>query len=779
MKTAIALSITIIMLIGSIGILTPGPSAPANISSVTTDGKTTYGLFIMPDYITNTSRAASVSAATGCPQEGVGTLYARLMQHSQAEFLNWQQIENDTADVDVTIFWSPKYVTDATLSSVVDYATVNNCVFIGYTPFRQDELGVARSQTVGYYADLINLSGLSDVAQAIDNRATTGTGDKALALESFGSYVAGEIYNTPWLEYSSQRVLLGDYSLSGVHALMNYSSSVGVDTNKAIAIGRDVGGVRNAFITGLYPTTYDTELHYSVCVWAGQDEVEYNLSMWPDGNILAAYARFDDYFTYSVASLMDNMSLPYAAYVNNPSAGEIEPEAMAFVNLTDQYMEIGMHGANHTYSFWTSDYNSTAEYLANLQDNAAYIEAITGEQPYLFGSPGSSYSKNLTSGLNAYGVTLGSTPEWQLYATPSATRAYDLDMLPYQIPYAENTGTPSTWLHNAPYGWSASNSFVDNTISNMCDYAHTGVWWYADHYYAYGTDAEFVAAATARFEPIVENPDIWLAIPTDILDRMQDRLNLDYYASGDNITVTNNGANSMSDVGFNIFIDEDVESVTVDGVQTTNVRYSDGRLFFWADALEPGESTTFKVTYGVPDTYALFNDYHNGELSPLIGYPNTHYICNDNNSEKSFILDGLYHPFDEETVITPDGVVITLAAHRDATAFADLQIVPTSTITIFNLTYGDSSIWSWDLEGTGDISITLTSLDTDLGYRVYQDDVLVERQLPGYDNYTFVITDGGEFSVVAWDAYESLQLLPFIIVISIVMGVLAVVFRRF
>lgn len=593
--------------------------------------KVTYGIFVLPDYKTNVTRAKA-SGDSGTHLEGIGWLYTRLMQHSSCRFINWQEIESNTADVDVTIFWEPKYMTDADLSVIASYMESNSCLIIGKHPFRANEVGIVRTPaTNSDFHTIQNLLGIYSMVDTIDNRMETGTAHYATVLTQIGSFSNNSVVDYPYVEFNNNPALKVNYSLSGAMPLLNYSGSS--IQAKSVAAGRIMGDDRYAIVTGLYAHPLEIELFYNLCLWVGND-TQVSLNMWPNGKSFAAFQRWDDRLNIQMVKLMENLSVPTVYCVNN---GGITSDAMAYLNSTDADYLIGLHGTNHSYDFWGSSVGGdtavdAASYAANILDNQDYVRNFSSRtvDGKYFSTPGDRRPLYLWEGIDIAGVDgIGCNP-MLLYSVQK--RPYDLTMMPYHYPLSHSAGTTTAWFMTAAAAYNPVGTLgPDVNLTTMYSYAKAGVYQNYGHYTDYADYAAFESAVTAYWNDVKSNDDVWMALPDQILSYMEQRETIQYTISNGNITVSNTGAKNVLGVGFNFPISSSV-GITVDGAPTNNIHYSNGNAYVWLDVLAPGDHSVISITDGMPSgRYSIIID-DQGNLSPYIGSQDWTIVNNNQNN---------------------------------------------------------------------------------------------------------------------------------------------------
>ena len=671
--------------------------------------KKTYGIFVLPEYKTNISRT-TVENMNPIHLNGMGWLYARLMQHSFCEYLTWDDIESNTGRVDCTIFIEPKCISNDTLSIIAQYMQSNSCLVIGYDAFRSDLNGWNRSYPhSGAYLTIMNLLAIESQHLRVDNRQANGSADKGMVLRDFGiSHHIRELYDYPFTEDQQNAYANLNNSIPGseAFAMVNYSSSTKIDAKKTIATGRDTGNHRYSSYQCIYLRPNEAELWFDLALWVANDTTQYNLNLWPDGKIFATFQRFDDELTYSQVRMMENLSVPYIVHINN---GNIRKNAMEYINQTKPTNFIlAQHGANHTfpypgfnYSYWNCNTISQSSIEANIMSNLNY--SMSWASPYVqkwWVSPAGYWQRNISYALENLGfVASDFQSPFRVYRT-AFWPAYDAWIMPYQYPFEFKAGKSTLWYFGSqgnpldPYSIGIRNpGDIGITLKNLYKYADGGIYYSFAHYADYkdyknktlygnyksyaNQDEAFRAEMIYDWSWKKNNSDFWIVRPDVMLSHYINRTHLNFSISStsaeDIITLTNEGNYAVTRPGFNIATTSNVSNITIGGKQSDSFRYSDGRLFFWSNNLSAGASVVFTIKYGNPSgPYSIFFDERTGEMSPKFS-SSTFQIVNDNSSQRSLNLQGVFNCFYGAWVnITPSGISLVIPAN---TCYHSVDIV--------------------------------------------------------------------------------------------------------
>ena len=380
--------------------------------------------------------------------------------------------------------------------------------------------------------------------------------------------------------------------------------------------------------------------------WVANDKIDYNINLWPEGRLFASFERFDDNISLELAQILYELDIPHVSIVNN---GRIGAGVADFIASRPDYPGlIGLHGDAHDYSFWGSDSVTAEEFADAIQANMDYVESA-GLTPdmWMWGSPGYCRGANLSAGIELTPVkyVVGMNPMLNMPFL-SGFAPYDAGIIPYQLPLGG--ARSSAWysmvnyatFQDAPtkyYNLTGTNSLYEYAKSCLIlDYHHIG---------DFASMEDLRASLEAEWAWKKGNRDIWCVRPDTMIDWYESRLYLSISLSISDgvhtVVMSNSGSTSMYDAGINIETSQPVRSIKIDGRSTDNFRYSDGRLFVWADRISSGEAVEIVIEYGEPvGKYTLCRDPYTGALSPPIG-SREYRIINDNSSTRLFTFSGL------------------------------------------------------------------------------------------------------------------------------------------
>ncbi len=653
LKRLAAISLVLMFAISALAAL---PAASAE-EPVTAEMKT-YGICIPPDGIVNGTMARTAGGYQG---EGLGYLYAMLMQHSNVKYVTWAEVQAGDAGVDCTIFWDCRWLTDAAFESVLEYMETNSCLFYGEAPFRYDYEGSARTgenyyMTTGLLLEWGDLVGVKRY-QSIDTREGA---NRVLLHQDVGDLTAGRTLTYPVSGSQWTNGFMVNDELDGAVRLAEFITAAGLGTGHYAMAGRDHGDVRHGVITGLVGSKpQNAPFIYEMARWVADDSFGYNINLWPEGRPFATFERFDDSITLDLAEIMYELDIPHVATINTNGIGEGVAE---FIAAHPDYPGlIGLHGNNHTYAFFGSNDVTAEEFAANILANIAYVDGLVPTDRWTWSSPGYNKGANLAAGLELTPVeyAVGMNP---LENLPFVTgyKPYDAGIIPYQFPFAASRS--SAWyslINYASFEASPWRYYNLTGAFSLYDYAESCLLLDYHHVQDFATVEEMRAELEAEWGWKKANRDLWCARPDVLLDwyvaRLDLAMTLAREGAVDTIALTNGGATAMTSPGVNIATSGPVKSVKVDGRATDNFRYSDGRLFVWVDRLGGGETLEISIEYGEPSgKYALCRDPNTGALSPQIG-SDKYYIVNEYGTARSFTFTTL--PDGEYVLLSGDAVV--------------------------------------------------------------------------------------------------------------------------
>ena len=626
--------------------------------AATTHDMKTYGIVLFPDGIINGTKAR---ASGGVQGEGLGYLYAMLMQHSNVKYVTWAEVQSGNAGCDVTIFWDCRWVTDAALQTVLDYMQTNSCLFYGEAPFRYDYELQSRTDGNGYPTAelLIEWSKLVGVKryQSVDTREGA---NRVTVQQDLGVLASGSTHTYPISGSQWTNAYTVNTTIDGAVTLASFIVAGQVSDNAAI-VGCDHGDVRHGVITGLVDSKpQNTPFIYEAARWVGDDTISYNVNLWPEGRLFGSFERFDDGLDLTTAQVLYDLDIPHVATINTNGLGD---GTAAFILAHPDYPGlIGLHGDNHTYSFWGSDVVTAEQFAANILANMAYVNGEVPPDMWMWSTPGYNKGLNLAAGIELTDIeyAVGMNP-LERYPFVTGYLPYDAGIIPYQFPFAASRS--SAWYSLINYAsfegppWGYYNLTGTNS---MYEYAN-GVLFLDYHHVQDQSAEELEATLSAEWAWKKANRDLWCVRPDTLIDWYEDRLDLSISLSSSNgidtVTMINSGTRALSGAGINIETAQPVRSITIDGRSTDNFRYSDGRLFVWADSIAAGESVEFTVEYGEPvDTYTLCRDPYTGALSPQIG-SREYRIINDNSSTRLFTFTGLADT--DYVLLDASGAIVT------------------------------------------------------------------------------------------------------------------------